>query len=234
MADSAPAFKTDSYGTRRWYFNGKLHRTDGPAIEYANGSKAWYIKGKSHRIDGPAVEWADGTKAWYLNGKQHRTDGPAVEDADGTKIWYLNGQRHRTDGAALERTDGYKVWYSNGEVHRTDGPAIEYADETTEWWANGQEISTPYTYMLNAAFSRGLTIPSEVCPDMLKSMAETRDPQNDEARQLNTILHKHWPADVKNILVTLFKGPDLTIKHLAFSLLGYDTMPEKAQGSVRL
>ena len=39
---------------------GQYHRTDGPAIEYANGYKWWYIKGQLHRTDGPAIEWADG------------------------------------------------------------------------------------------------------------------------------------------------------------------------------
>ena len=38
--------KIDDNGTKRWYSNGKLHREDGPAIEYANGSKSWYINGK--------------------------------------------------------------------------------------------------------------------------------------------------------------------------------------------
>ena len=36
----------DNDGNKRWYSNGKLHREDGPAIEYANGSKSWYINGK--------------------------------------------------------------------------------------------------------------------------------------------------------------------------------------------
>ena len=34
-----------------------------------NGTKRWYSKGKLHREDGPAVEWASGDKAWYLNGE---------------------------------------------------------------------------------------------------------------------------------------------------------------------
>jgi hypothetical protein len=57
------------------------------------GTKEWYLNGKLHREDGPAVEYADGTKIWYLDHKRHRTDGPAIEYADGTKIWYLNGER---------------------------------------------------------------------------------------------------------------------------------------------
>ena len=82
----------DDNGNKRWYSNGKLHREDGPAIEWANGYKSWYINGKRHREDGPAVERADGTKCWCINGKLHREDGPAIECADGDKSWYINGQ----------------------------------------------------------------------------------------------------------------------------------------------
>ena len=55
-------------GTKVWWVNEKLHRTDGPAIEYDNGYKAWYLNGKRHRIDGPAIEYADGSKEWWVNG----------------------------------------------------------------------------------------------------------------------------------------------------------------------
>ena len=34
---------------------------------YANGDKLWRLNGKFHREDGPAVEYAYGTKYWYLN-----------------------------------------------------------------------------------------------------------------------------------------------------------------------
>ena len=69
-----------------------LHRTDGPAIEYANRDKHWYIDGKCHRIDGPAREYANGDKYYYIDGKRHRIDGPAVEHADGDKYYYLDGE----------------------------------------------------------------------------------------------------------------------------------------------
>ena len=52
-----------SNGTKFWEVDGKLHRTDGPAIEYFNGSKEWYIDGKLHRTDGPAIDWANGKMA---------------------------------------------------------------------------------------------------------------------------------------------------------------------------
>jgi hypothetical protein len=57
-------------GYKGWFFNGKRHREDGPAVEYANGYKAWYLNGKLHREDGPAMEWASGDKWWYLNNKR--------------------------------------------------------------------------------------------------------------------------------------------------------------------
>jgi hypothetical protein len=53
-----------------WYRDGELHRSDGPAVELADGTKAWYSSGKRHRDDGPAVERADGTKEWFREGKQ--------------------------------------------------------------------------------------------------------------------------------------------------------------------
>ncbi len=97
----APAFVVDFEGTKSWYQNGQLHRTDGPAIEWADGSKSWYQNGQRHRTDGPASEWADGSKSWYQNGQLHRTDGPASEYANGSKEWYLWG--HQLSG--LEYTE---------------------------------------------------------------------------------------------------------------------------------
>jgi len=60
----------DEAGNRRWYQNGQRHRTDGPAMEWADGTKEWYQHGKLHRTDGPALEFATGYSEWHLNGKQ--------------------------------------------------------------------------------------------------------------------------------------------------------------------
>ena len=64
-----PECKVDGWGTKRWFLNGKFHREDGPAVEYAGGRKEWYLYGKYHREDGPAVEYTSGHKKWYLHGK---------------------------------------------------------------------------------------------------------------------------------------------------------------------
>jgi hypothetical protein len=69
---------------------------------YDNGDKYWHLNGKLHREDGPAVEWSNGEKAWYLNGKLHREDGPAIERSNGYKAWYLNNE-HLTEEEFNER-----------------------------------------------------------------------------------------------------------------------------------
>ena len=55
------------------------------------GNKEWFQDGKLHRDDGPAIEWTDGSLWWHQNGELHRDDGPAMVNADGTKEWFLNG-----------------------------------------------------------------------------------------------------------------------------------------------
>ena len=100
--------------------NGENQMNDYETYEvlvYKNGNKFWYQNGKRHRTDGPAAEYATGDKYWWQNGKRHRTDGPAVEYADGGKEWRQNGDLHRTDGPAVEGADGYKCWYIDGIYH---------------------------------------------------------------------------------------------------------------------
>jgi hypothetical protein len=91
---------------------------------------------KLHRVNGPAIEWADGGRAWYQNGKLHRLDGPAHERPNGYRAWYQNGLRHRIDGPAVEYSDGGREWHQNGRLHRLDGPAVESPDGNYEWWLN--------------------------------------------------------------------------------------------------
>jgi hypothetical protein len=60
--------------------NGKFHRKDGPAIEWANGSgKEWYLNGDLHREGGPAVEWANGYKEWWINDIQYTEQEYKIE-----------------------------------------------------------------------------------------------------------------------------------------------------------
>ena len=41
-----------------------------------NGNKWWYLNGKLHRENGPAIEYADGTKVWYLNDNYYGNKEP--------------------------------------------------------------------------------------------------------------------------------------------------------------
>jgi len=50
--------------------NAFLHRTDGPAIEWADGGKMWHKDGKRHRETGPAIVFASGRKEWYKDDKE--------------------------------------------------------------------------------------------------------------------------------------------------------------------
>ena len=84
--------KVNTNGDIKWFQNGKRHRLDGPACEYANGNKTWFQNDKRHRLDGPAIEYADGGKVWCQNGEYHREDGPAIEYANGSKEWYIRGE----------------------------------------------------------------------------------------------------------------------------------------------
>jgi hypothetical protein len=56
---------------QEWRQNDKLHRTGGPAIEWANGNKFWYQNDKLHRTDGPAIELADGTKEYFIEDEEY-------------------------------------------------------------------------------------------------------------------------------------------------------------------
>jgi hypothetical protein len=110
-----------------------------PSIDN-KGNKRWFVNGKLHRIDGPAIEYMSGGKEWHLYGNLHREDGPAVV-GDAVNLWYLNDLLHREDGPAAECANGDKEWYSKGMLHRTDGPAIEYMGRGKEWWLNSVWLS---------------------------------------------------------------------------------------------
>jgi hypothetical protein len=113
-------------GNKCWYLNDKLHREDGPAIEYVGGYKSWYLYGKRHREDGPAIESFNGYKYWYLNDQLHREDGPAIEYADGNKHWYLEGVNYTEfqHKAEIERRNNT----CNGKVVTIEGKQYELTE----------------------------------------------------------------------------------------------------------
>jgi hypothetical protein len=125
VVNKEPRCKVYECGSKEWLLNGKRHRLDGPAAEWANGDKEWCLNGEWHRIDGPAVERANGTKEWRLNGKRHRTDGPAIEWSDGTKMrwaWHFNGEYLGNDDAGF-----WTLWEKLNDEQRSDWKLLQHA-----------------------------------------------------------------------------------------------------------
>ena len=134
--------KTNRLGTKLYYLDDKLHRTDGPACEWADGHKEWWLNGRLQPENYDRIEVSDfGTMYYLLGDKLHRTDGPAVEHYEGTKEWYIDGLIHRENAPAVEFSDGDRSWYYNGKLHREDGPAIEYNNGSRRWFLNSKEIT---------------------------------------------------------------------------------------------
>lgn len=82
---------------RHWRDQGRLHREEGPAVEYDDGAKWWFRDGHFHRDDGPAVE-DGGVRQHVLDGRVAReefeADGRFVThaiDKDGVLRVYVNG-----------------------------------------------------------------------------------------------------------------------------------------------
>ncbi|MDE1834861.1 MAG: hypothetical protein KGH64_06010, partial [Candidatus Micrarchaeota archaeon] len=92
-----PVMRVLPNGDKEWRLpNGKRHRTDGPAIEYADGDKFWYLNGQCHRTDGPAIERAYGYKAWWLNGQQV-TEAEVMKNSCNGKIVEIEGKKYKLE-----------------------------------------------------------------------------------------------------------------------------------------
>lgn len=132
----------------------------------------WYLHDKLHRTDGPAIEYACGSRAWYMEGERHRMDGPAVEHTDGTREWYAHGRRHREDGPAVERAAGSGEWYLEGELHRADGPAIDGADRTQQWWCAGELLASRSLDRVETWYEDGEPVPADIAKERSRAWGE--------------------------------------------------------------
>ena len=82
-------------GVITYRVNGLRHRLDGPAYITKTTTK-WYYEDKLHREGGPALEETSGYKVWYHHGLPHRLDGPARIETNGSVGYYLFGERYFT------------------------------------------------------------------------------------------------------------------------------------------
>ena len=60
-------------GNKSWVdMEGFNHRINGPAVIYKDGDMLWYRHGKLHRDDGPAVDWPSESRfIWYKHGERY-------------------------------------------------------------------------------------------------------------------------------------------------------------------
>ena len=140
---SVPVKVVDAKGNIHWLCGLRKHRTDGPAVEWANGTKEWYQDDLRHRIDGAAIEYANGSKEWWQHGQRHRVDGPAITDTNGNQWWYQNNLLHRVDGPAWCDQNGTQAWYQNDVLERADGPAVVRADGSCFYSQAARDAGNP-------------------------------------------------------------------------------------------
>ncbi len=154
-----------------------LHNPDGPAIYKDLGNEQeWWFNGKRHRVDGPAVirkglrknesrDIAYEEEEWWQNGELHRQNGPArtIKHPFGiyTRMeWWSNGRLHREEEpAVIERRTDYletsiyenntvkvlvEEWWLDGRRHNPNGPSVQetISSVRSEWWDNGEKDIT--------------------------------------------------------------------------------------------
>lgn len=110
----------------RWTLDGKLHRTDGPALQgWDNGkltAQEWWLKDKPSRLGGkPACLEIDPdsdvvvSEKYFVDGKPHKLGGPALIERDA-----LTGQvtmaHYYRDGQKLHSAPNID------QAHTLDGP----------------------------------------------------------------------------------------------------------------
>ena len=115
LTAARPYPRNDGVVVWRHCDTGKLHREDGPSLEYVSGTKMYHINGELHRENGPAIDYGDGTMEYYIHGKRHRDDGPAFVCLPASTEYWLNGELHRVDGPAIERPDGSVEYRLDGK-----------------------------------------------------------------------------------------------------------------------
>ncbi len=123
-------------GTREHWHRGRLHREDGPAIEFAGDELRLNLPFGRLRLVGPA-------ELWLRRGRLYRDDEPAIRDAKGSALWFADGRVHREGGPAVEDVDdGTNLWwFRHGTHHRDGGPAFVHEGLGTEWSAPETDLA---------------------------------------------------------------------------------------------
>lgn len=125
--------KYESNGIVEWYFNGVLHKIDGPAVYDKKGNKEFFINGERHCDSGPAIILND-RKEWWINGVKHREDGPAIEIASAIPYWNAKGLKKALEWFKYNylKDAFYKEWYVYG---------IKYNEEDFNQWLEKKSLN---------------------------------------------------------------------------------------------
>lgn len=110
-------------------YDGKIHRTDGPAVIYKNGDTQWYLYGRIHREDGPAMT-LNSHVTYCINGEYVRNTNTNTN----TVI------RHGQYVQKIILSDGH-AFYHRALLHCEDGPAVEYKTGIKQYWLCGVEYT---------------------------------------------------------------------------------------------
>jgi hypothetical protein len=117
----------------RYTVDGKLHRTDGPALiridEGGTIEETWYENGVKHRENGAAYtiisSCGDYAMGWYFNNESHRIGAPSyiaynADGSVGSEYWRQHDKLHRDDGAAMifynSNGNTYMKWFCNDKL----------------------------------------------------------------------------------------------------------------------
>lgn len=67
-----------------WYYNGVLHRLNGPAAIYDDGTQKWtFSQRRGSRNNEPAVVYDNGRYAYFTHRRSHMKDGMYVTHSKG-------------------------------------------------------------------------------------------------------------------------------------------------------
>lgn len=137
-------------GSQAWYYNGQLHREDGPAYITIDGVESYYLKGeildkedweqkiKLSKKEKSTMETKDLDECLALLNK---AVGYAMLYEDilyyKSKISQISFDKDKNE-LYLEYKNGQKHWYKDGKHHRENGPAIIYANGKEKYYTHGK------------------------------------------------------------------------------------------------
>lgn len=111
-----------------------LGRISGPA-------ELWFEDGKLHRSDGPAITYADGTKEWWIRGRRHRQGAASVVVAKGARWNNWQPVGHMSSRKRMPLTGPAELYYSHGQLHNVSGPALRAQGRRDQYWLEGEKLT---------------------------------------------------------------------------------------------